>query len=93
MIECDIEKCKKRYIGETERSGKERFAEHRGYVKNHNLKQATGLHFNTPGHSLDNMKFIIIEKSKETNENYRKEREKFFIQKFNTFKNGLNRMP
>ena len=58
-----------------------------------NLKQATGLHFNTPGHSLDNMKFIIIEKSKETNENYRKEREKFFIQKFNTFKNGLNRMP
>ena len=63
-----------------------RFAEHKGYVKNKHLNQATGSHFNEPGHGLENKKVIIIEKSKQANEPFRKEREKFFIQKFNTFK-------
>ena len=93
MIECDKQNCKQRYIGETERTLNERFTEHKGYVKNKHLNQATGSHFNEPGHGLENMKVIIIEKSKQTNEPFRKEREKFFIQKFNTFKSGLNKKP
>ena len=93
LIECNKERCKKRYIGETERSLKERFIEHKQYVKGLIPKFATGEHFNEPGHSLENMTITIIEKVKKTEEMYRKEREKMHISKFNTYHNGLNRKP
>ena len=51
----------------------------------------TGLHFNKPGHNLSNLKIIVIEKQKTEDDNYRKEREKYFINKFNTFYKGLNK--
>ena len=89
MIECS--KCKDRYIGETKRSLKERLSDHRGYVTKGNLETATGRHFNKPGHDLSNLKIVIIEKQKTEDDNYRKEREKYFINKFNTFYKGLNR--
>ena len=91
LIEC--EKCEKRYIGESERSLKDRISEHKGYIKNMHLKKATGAHFNEKGHGLQHMKVTIIEKVKKMGEIYRKEREKFFIQKFNTYHMGMNRQP
>ena len=84
MIECDKEKCQKWYIGETKRS-------HRGYVKNFHLDKATVAHFNSPGHSLSNMKMTILEQVRKLDTEYRKERENYFIRKFNTFKTGLNK--
>ena len=51
MIECNIEKCKARYIGESERPLKNRFAEHKGYIKSIFPTQTTGQNFNQPGHS------------------------------------------
>ena len=89
MIECS--KCNERYIGETKRSLKERLADHRGYVSNQKLDYITGHHFNTPGHDLSNLKVTIIEKQKTEDTDYRKEREKYFINKFNTFYKGMNR--
>ena len=91
MIECEKEKCKLRYIGESKRSIKYRFADHRGYVVNKHVDKATGAHFNLPGHSLSHMKFTILEQVKINNDNYRKERERYFIQKFDTYNQGLNR--
>jgi hypothetical protein len=91
MIECDKDKCKQRYIGETKRPIKYRIADHRGYIVNKQLDKATGAHFNLPGHSLANMKFTILEQVKTNNENYRKERERYLINKFDTFYRGLNR--
>ena len=35
MIECQKDKCKLRYIGQTQRQLKYRLAEHRGYINNH----------------------------------------------------------
>ena len=93
MIECDKPNCKQKYIGQTERQMKKRFDEHRRYVENNIISQATGYHFNQRGHSINNMKITIIEKVKQTNENYRKERERFFINKFNTFHKEINKMP
>ena len=61
MIECSIENCKQRYIGETKRMLKPRMADHRGYVSNGDTSTATGAHFNSPGHSLANMKVTEIE--------------------------------
>ena len=37
------------------------------------------------------MKGTILEEMKTTNEEYREEREKYFIRKFNTFYQGMNR--
>ena len=93
LIECNINTCKKRYIGETERSLKERFSDHQQYIKGLIPKAATGEHFNLPGHSMANVTLTIIEKVNKEDEFYRKLREKIHIARFNTFKNGLNRQP
>ena len=93
MIECNIDTCKARYIGESERNFSTRILEHIGYIRNKDLSKSTGYHFNLPGHSVANMKAIILEKVKKRDENYRKEREHFMIRKFNTYLNGLNKEP
>ena len=92
LIECQKDKCKERYIGETEHSLRTRFTQHRGYVNNNQTKRATGYHFNLPGHSVSDMKVTILEKVKYNTEAYRKQREKLLISQFDTFNNGLNRM-
>jgi hypothetical protein len=68
-------------------------ADHRGYVNNHDYTKATGDHFNSPGHSLADLTITVLEKVKSSDDLYRKEREKYFIRKFNTFYRGLNRQP
>ena len=89
MIECS--KCLQRYIGETKRSLKERLSDHRGYINNKKIEYITGHHFNLPGHDLSNLKITILEKQKTEDDLYRKERERYFINKFNTFHKGMNR--
>ena len=68
-------------------------SQHRGYVNNRNLNQPTGYHFNQPGHSISDMRITVLEKVKHKDELYRREREKYFINKFDTFKNGMNKQP
>ena len=69
---------------------KHRLADHRGYINNQVLSQPLGAHFNLPGHALADMKATILEQVKYNDETYRKEREAYLINKFNTFYNGLN---
>ena len=91
IIECNIDNCKSRYIGMSSRSLRFRLSEHRGYVTNKITSKATGAHFNLPGHGLQNMKITILEIPKKNELEYRKQREKYFINKFNTLHNGMNR--
>ena len=91
MIECNKENCKLKYIGESERSMKDRLGEHKGYINNNKWKQPTGYHFNMPGHTIANLTITILEKVKKENILYRKEREKYLIRKFNTYYSGMNR--
>ena len=91
LIECNIETCKKRYVGETERRLKDRLADHRGYVTSKVVTQPTGAHFNLPGHSEANLRVTILEEVKKKCSLYRKEREKFYIKKLNTVHEGLNK--
>ena len=93
MIQCTKERCNKNYIGETNRALKQRFLEHKRYVDNKITTQATGEHFNLPGHSRNNMKITIIEQVKKQDQSYRKEREKYFIKKFNPVYQGINKQP
>ena len=79
MLECNKDNCKERYIGESKRSLKTRLADHRGYIVNHHVDKATGAHYNQPGHYLANLRVTILEQVKVNSENYRKEREIYFI--------------
>ena len=65
----------------------------RGYITNQDLSTPTGQHFNTPGHSLADLSITILEKVRSQDHLYRKERERYFIRKFDTFYRGLNRQP
>ena len=89
-ISCD--KCSLQYIGESERTLKERFSEHKGYVVNNMRNKATGEHYSQKGHKVSDMKITIIEKIFSSDPAVRKEREKFFINKFNTKYKGLNKI-
>ena len=51
MIECNIPNGKQRYIGESERSLKDRISDHVGYVRTRKIDKSTGQHFNKPGHT------------------------------------------
>ena len=57
------------------------------------LDKATGEHFNMPGHDITCMKVSIIEKVRKLCVQYRKEREKYFIRKFNSYYKGMNKQP
>ena len=93
MIECSKPNCKARYIGETERFLHDRLCEHIGDIRTKKLEKPVAKHFNQPGHSLSDMTATIIEKVKVNCVQYRKEREKYLIRKFNTFYGGLNLKP
>jgi hypothetical protein len=80
-----------KYVGETKRILKFRLADQRGYINNLDESLATGKHVNSPGHSLSVLSIVILEKVRSSDDMYRKEREKYFIRKFNTYYKGLNR--
>ena len=87
------ENCNLKYIGESERSIKDRISEHITYIRTKNKSQATGEHFNLPGHSLHDMEAIGLEIVYKKDILYRKERESYLIKKFNTFRKGINKQP
>ena len=83
-------KCPQQYVGETEKSLKHRFSEHKGYVTNKMYTKATGLHLNEEGHTVSVMEVTVLEKVFDLNHKFGKQREKIFISKFNTGYKGLN---
>ena len=76
--------------GNRKHTAEHRWAEHLGYVRNRRLDQATGAHFNLPGHNIGHMTFSVLEKIKNNNPQYRKARESHFIEKFNLKYAGMN---
>ena len=64
LIECNKENWHMKYVGETERTMRERFQEHRTYVNQKIFNKPTGEHFNLRGHTMCNMTITILEKVK-----------------------------
>ena len=92
VIYClSCKKCKKQYVGETDRKLQDRFSEHIGYVKNQKLEKATGYHFNLPGHKMADMEITVLEKVFNPEQKYRKVKETKFIEDLNTKYKGMNR--
>ena len=75
----------------TKRSFKLRLSEHRDYPKRDILTEPSGEHFNKMGHSVANLKGQVLERVKSKDPFVLKARESYLIQKFDTFRNGLNK--
>ena len=90
-ISCGVPRCGQQYIGQTSRSLKERFSQHLGYVDRN--AEATGRHFNLPGHTKNDMSVRIVEKIHITEVWAREEIESMQIRKANTYHKGINNQP
>ena len=88
-ILCKKEKCQQVYIGETRRLVKFRVANQRGYVSKQETDKATGAHFSMPGHSLADLRVTKVEQTRGKSNEYRKDREHYFIRKFDTYYKGI----
>ena len=92
---CKKENCSKRpenfYIGMTTRKFQIRFSEHLGYIKSDKYTEPSGEHFNLPGHTLSDMEGMVLEQVKNRNPYILRAREELIIQRFDSYKFGLNK--
>ena len=81
------------YIGLTTRPFRNRLAEHKQYVKSKHLDTPSGFHFNQAGHNLSHLAGLVLEHVKSEDPFVLRAREFLYIQKFDTYRNGLNKDP
>ena len=87
LIQC--KKCNQQYIGET-KNFYIRTQKHLSDAKT-GKDNAIGEHFNSPGHSVSDMTFTVIEMLNRTDIQYRKTKESWYIEQWNLKYKGLNR--
>ena len=91
---CMKENCKSfprcEYIGLTSRPFRLRLAEHKQYIRSKILDKPSGGHFNQQGHQLSHLKGLVLEHVKSSDPFVLRAREYLYIQKFDTYRNGLN---
>ena len=85
----EFPKCE--YIGLTSRSFRERLAEHKQYVRSKDLKKPSGYHFSQAGHDVSHLKGLVVEHIKSSDPFVLRAREFIYIEKFDTWANGLNK--
>ena len=77
------------YIGKTKKLKKTDMIF--GCVGHRDFRQATGRHFNLPGHQKSHMSITVLESINTDDQAYRKRRESEYIQQFNLKYKGMNR--
>ena len=83
-------KCNKQYVGQSGRQIVNRCGEHLYYITKN--MEATGTHFNSKGHDHSDMRIQVIEKVFPNTDQFRLERERFWIQTLQTqAPKGLNK--
>ena len=85
----DFPRCE--YIGLTKRPFRTRLAEHKQYIRSSLIDKPSGYHFNQPGHTIADLSGIILEHVKSPDPFVLRAREFLYIQKFDTYNNGLNK--
>ena len=80
------------YIGQTKKRFCDRFKQHKGYVSQEQLDQVCGYHFKKPGHQIEDMLPVIIEEVKPKNDEFlRLQREKLWINNYQSVEFGANK--
>ena len=78
------------YVGETKNSLWARFAQHRSDIKR-NTGTLVTRHFNSPNHTIENLKCVVVERVHSNKVTARKKRESFWMSKLQTLTpDGLN---
>ena len=78
------------YIGQTGRTLRECFGEHRRGIQN-NIDESVRIHFNLPHHTLNDVELIPLLKLRNSRDSYRYTMEQHFISTAGMLKNGINR--
>ena len=79
------------YVGETGTAMYDRIANHLSTIRNHK-DDTVPQHFNSDNHTIDDFRWLGIEKIKKTDIHLRKIKESFWIKRANTLiPNGLNK--
>ena len=81
------------YIGLTSRTFQKILYEHQYYIKSEIIFEPSGEHFSLPGHSIHDLKGLVLEKVQNPDPFVLRAREALLIQKFKTFNRGLNKEP
>ena len=94
---CTKSNCKEypkcEYVGLTRRAFKTRMGEHKQNARSKNLETPSGYHFNQPGHDVSHFAGLVLEKVKSSDPFVLRAREFLHIQKFDSYRNGLNKEP
>ena len=92
VIKCN--KCAIQYVGETENALHIRMNRHRADIKNQRLEKPVAEHFNSVGHSLDNLSIFVVEKIHREDASFRKAKESYWIRLLRSLApEGLNLDP
>ena len=92
LIEC--KRCTIQYVEEMENALRVRLTGHRSDIKNHRIEKLVAKHFSLPGHSIDDLKVMIIEKIHREDSEYRKWKESRWIEMIRSLTpDGLNLNP
>ena len=83
-------RCKKQYIGQSKRRLVDRIKEHSSNIR-YKKETTTALHYNSNGHTLDNLRVQVIERVVPSTPEMLLEREHYWIQRLQTkLPHGLN---
>ena len=97
MWRCKKENCTEKpenfYIGLTSRKFQTRFSEHLGYIKSDKNTEPSGEHLSLPEHTLSDIEGMVLEQVKNRNPYILRAREELMIQKFDSYRFGLNKEP
>ena len=92
LIEC--KQCNIQSVGETENALRVRLTGHRSDIKNRRIEKPVAKHFSLPGHSIDDLKIMTIEKIHREDSEYRKRKESRWIEMIRSLTpDGLNLNP
>ena len=92
VIQCN--RCGQQYVGETEKALHERINSHRSDVRLKKTEKPVAAHFNSPNHTAQDMKVMVVEQIKKNDSWMRRTRESHWIATLDTLHpKGLNLDP
>ena len=84
----DCRKCRKQYVGETQNPLHIHLNGHRNDIAHKRTEKPVASHFNSPGHSLDDLRIAVLEVMRSFDESLRRRRESYWIKQLRSLHPG-----